>query len=368
MNGTRARPEPAVRPRAPHDLAIEALGVRLLLPGSVRGQGFAQAYLHRVAGGCARAPAGARDGASDDPFAPRPDLTQKLRARQPGRSRFVTETAMPKLAIDTTLSMNDGHAIPLLGFGVYKIANGPCRKAVLHALEVGYRHIDTAAFYGNEKDVGRAVRESGIPREQIFVTTKLWNSDQGYASALEAFERSLERLGLDYVDLYLIHWPEPGRRRDSWRALVELKRRGLVRSIGVSNYTIAHLEELLRESDVVPANNQVEFSPFLYQKELLDYCTAKGITLTAYCPLTHGEKLDHPTVAAIGKRYGKTGAQVLLRWALQHGVIAIPKSARPARISENANLYDFELDADDMRRLDALDEGYRTSWDPTRVP
>ena len=275
---------------------------------------------------------------------------------------------MPELTIDSRLRMNDGHSIPLFGYGTYQVANGgPCQRAVAHALALGYRHIDTAALYANEEDVGRAMRESGIPRGEIFVTTKLWNSDQGYKSALKAFDRSLNRLGLDYVDLYLIHWPEPGKRSDSWRALVESKQQGRARSIGVSNYTIAHLEELLRESDVMPANNQVEFSPFLYQRKLLDYCTAKGITLTAYCPLTHGDKLDHPTIAAIGKRHGKTGAQVLLRWALQHGVIAIPKSARRERIGENAALYDFALDAADMKQLDALDQGYRTSWDPSRV-
>jgi diketogulonate reductase-like aldo/keto reductase len=275
---------------------------------------------------------------------------------------------MPELTIGTELTMNDGHTIPLFGYGTYQVpSGGTCRRAVAHALELGYRHIDTAALYANEDDVGRAVRESGIARGEIFITTKLWNSDQGYKSALKAFERSLNRLGLDYVDLYLIHWPEPGKRRDSWRALVELQQQGRARSIGVSNYTIAHLEELLRDSDVAPANNQVEFSPFLYQRKLLEFCTAKGITLTAYCPLTHGDKLDHATIVSIGKRHGKTSAQVLLRWALQHGLIASPKSARLERIAENAALYDFELDASDMKQLDALDEGYRTSWDPTRV-
>lgn len=275
---------------------------------------------------------------------------------------------MTPLSLQTTLPLNDGSAIPLFGFGTYQIANGgACYRAVRHALDVGYRHIDTAAFYDNEEDVGRAVRDSGIARNEIYVTTKLWNSDQGYDSALRAFEKSLKRLALDYVDLYLIHWPEPGRRGDSWRALEEIRRRGRCRSIGVSNYTIRHLEELLRESAVVPVNNQVEFSPFLYQKKLLDFCASKGITLTAYCPLTHGDKLHHRTIVEIGRTHRKTGAQVLLRWALQHGVIAIPKSARKERIDENAALYDFELDAAEMAKLDALDEGYRTSWDPTRM-
>ena len=275
---------------------------------------------------------------------------------------------MNGLRIDTTLRLNDGTEMPLLGFGTYQIPNGgSCLRAVRHALEVGYRHIDTAALYGNEEDVGRAVRESGIAREKIYVTTKLWNSDQGYASALKAFDRSLNRLGLDYIDLYLIHWPEPGRRAESWRALQEIRRRGHCRSIGVSNYTIPHLEELLRDSEVVPVNNQVEFSPFLHQRKLLDFCTGRGITLTAYCPLTHGDKLRHRVLVEIGRKHAKTSAQVLLRWALQRGVAAIPKSSRPQRIEENAALYDFGLDADDMVRLDALDENYRTSWDPTRV-
>jgi diketogulonate reductase-like aldo/keto reductase len=278
------------------------------------------------------------------------------------------ETAMPELAIDTTVPLNDGHAMPLFGYGTYQVSNGgPCYRAVRHALDIGYRHIDTAALYANEDDVGRAVRDSGIPRGQIFVTTKLWNSDQGYRSALKAFDASLKRLGLDYVDLYLIHWPEPGKRGDSWRALTEIKQQGRARSIGVSNYTVAHLRELLAQSDVVPANNQVEFSPFLYQRALLEFCRAQGITLTAYCPLTHGDKLDHPTLTALGSRHGKTAAQVLLRWALQHGVCAIPKSARLARIDENAALFDFALDAQEMASLDALDENYRTSWDPSRV-
>lgn len=277
---------------------------------------------------------------------------------------------MTRLTLDSSIELNDGATMPLLGFGTYQIANGgSCLRAVARALELGYRHIDTAAFYGNEQDVGRAIRQSGIDRGRIFVTTKLWNSDQGYSSALKAFERSLNRLGLDYVDLYLIHWPEPGKRMESWRALEEIRRSGRCRSIGVSNYTVAHLDELLREAQVVPANNQVEFSPFLYQRGLLEYCQAKAITITAYCPLVHGEKhaLEQRSVLAIARRHGKTGAQVLLRWALQHAVAAIPKSARAQRIEENAALYDFELDAVEMAQLDALDEGYRTTWDPTRI-
>ena len=264
--------------------------------------------------------------------------------------------------------LNDGNRMPWVGLGVYRIGTGkPCLRAVTHALTLGYRHIDTAALYGNEEDVGRAVRESGIPREQVFITTKLWNSDHGYASAIRACNASLARLKLDCVDLYLIHWPESGRRLDSWRALVELRRQGKCRSIGVSNYTIAHLEELMANSEVVPAVNQVEFSPFLFQRELLDFCRAHAIQLEAYCPLTHGAKLDDPVVGSVARRHDKTAAQVLLRWALQHEVAVIPKSSQPARIEENADLFDFVLDARDMATLDALHAGFRTCWDPTRV-
>lgn len=272
------------------------------------------------------------------------------------------------LAADSTIRLNDGAAMPRLGLGVYQIpSGGTCRRAVDYALKTGYRHIDTASFYGNEADVGRAVRESGLPREGIFVTTKLWNSDQGYAPALKAAGKSLERLGLDRIDLYLIHWPEPGKRRDSWRALVELRRRGVVRSIGVSNYTVAHLEELMASSDVVPAVNQVEFNPFLYQRELLRFCTANGIALVAYCPLARAQRLRDARLQEIAAKHRKSAAQVMIRWTLQHGVGAIPKSSRPERIRENVSVFDFTLDDADMAALDRLDEGYRTCWDPTHV-
>ncbi|HET9663262.1 MAG TPA: aldo/keto reductase [Burkholderiales bacterium] len=271
------------------------------------------------------------------------------------------------LACDSTIRLNDGAAMPRLGLGVYQIGSGSCRRAVEHALKIGYRHIDTASFYGNEAEVGRAVRESALPREQVFVTTKLWNSDQGHASAIKAGEKSLKLLGLDRIDLYLIHWPEPGKRHDSWRALIDLRKRGLVRSIGVSNYTVEHLRELMATSDVVPAVNQVEFNPFLYQRALLDFCTANGIALVAYCPLARAQRLGDPRLKQIATRHGKTAAQVMIRWALQHGLGAIPKSSRSQRIEENAAVFDFALDDDDMARLDALDEGYRTCWDPSGV-
>jgi len=273
------------------------------------------------------------------------------------------------LTLESAAVLNDERLMPKLGIGVYDIAaGGSCMRAVLDALEVGYRHIDTATFYGNESDVGRAVRESGIPRERLFVVTKLWNSDQGYASAVKACELSLSRLGLNYIDLYLIHWPEPGKRLDSWRALVELRARGKCKSIGVSNYTVAHLQELMDNSDVVPAVNQVEFSPFLYQRQLLEFCRAHRIQVEAYCPLTRGRKLRDRTLSMIARKHAKTPAQVLLRWALQHDVVVIPKSQHRARVEENAKLFGFTLDCEDMSVLDRLDEGFRTSWDPTSIP
>jgi len=275
---------------------------------------------------------------------------------------------MNELAIETTVTLNDGVAMPLFGLGTYQVASGGrCERAVAYALQRGYRHVDTAALYNNEADVGRAVRSAGLAREAIFVTTKLWNSDQGYETTLRAFDRSLSRLGLDTIDLYLIHWPEPGKRLESWRALVEIKKRGRCRSIGVSNFTVKHLQELLRHSDTVPSVNQVEFSPFLYQRDLLRYCQSNGIQLVAYCPLTRGDKLGDRRVVELARKHGKTAAQVLLRWALQHRVAVIPKSTRTERIDENAALFDFSLSDADMASLDALDAGYRTCWDPSRV-
>lgn len=272
------------------------------------------------------------------------------------------------LTIDARARLNDGNGMPWLGLGVYMASAGStCLRAVRHALSIGYRHVDTAAFYGNEGAVGRAVRESGLKRDEVFVVTKLWNSDQGYASAIKACEGSLAKLKLDYIDLYLIHWPEPRKRLDSWRALTELRKQGKCRSIGVSNYTIAHLNELAAQSEVVPTVNQVEFSPFLFQRELLDFCRARRIQLEAYCPLTRGAKLSDPVVRSVASRHGKTPAQVLLRWALQHEVVVIPKSAQPARIEENAGLFDFCLDDRDMAALDGLNSNYRACWDPTGV-
>jgi diketogulonate reductase-like aldo/keto reductase len=267
------------------------------------------------------------------------------------------------------IELNNGVSIPIIGLGVYQTASGDeTVRAVRDAIEMGYRHIDTAKAYDNERDVGRAVKESGVPREEIFITTKLWNSDHGYDSTKRAFDDSRRQLGMSYIDLYLIHWPVEGLRSESWRAMVELLERGDSRAIGVSNYTISHLEELLASSPVIPAVNQVEFSPFLYQRDLLGFCRDKGIQVEAYSPLTQGKKLKHTTLVALAKKYGKTPAQVLIRWAIEHELVVIPKSARRSRIEENADVFDFNISPDDLSALDGLDEGFRTCWDPTNVP
>jgi diketogulonate reductase-like aldo/keto reductase len=294
-----------------------------------------------------------------------------------------------ELTIDTKITLNDGCAIPQLGLGVWQTRAGKaCEAAVLGALEAGYRHIDTAAMYGNEESVGAAIKRSGIRREDIFVTTKLWNTD--HDNPERALERSLGKLNLDYVDLYLIHFPVP-QRRQSWRVLEGLQAKGKARSVGVSNFTIRHLTELLAETDRVPAVNQVEFHPYLYQRDLLEFCNAKGIVIEAYSPLTHGERLKDPKLVALAKRYpsgaldpagrspwslrdrlsrlaeNRSTAQILIRWALQHGLVVIPKSAKRARILEDADVFDFEITAEDMQVLDGFNENLRTCWDPTNA-
>ena len=275
---------------------------------------------------------------------------------------------MKKLTIDTKITLNNGNRIPMLGLGTYLNDNGrQTIDSILYALEIGYWHIDTAAMYENEKEVGEAVRESGIPREEIFITTKLWNSDHGYDNTIKAVQRSFERLGLDYIDLYLIHWPVENLRLESWRALEKLYNNGLCKSIGVSNFMERHLEELLNHSSIIPVVNQVEFSPFLYLKELLDYCEFKGIALESYSPLTKGHKLKDSKLIEIANKYNKSTSQILIRWCLQKGVIVIPKSSQKQHIKENANVFDFNISEADMNKLDNLNENYHSSWDPTNV-
>ncbi len=255
--------------------------------------------------------------------------------------------------------------IPQVGLGVWQAPTGGiAQEAVRTALREGYRHIDTARIYRNEGDVGAAVRSCGLPRSELFVTTKLWNDDQGYDSTLRAYDASLQRLGLESVDLYLLHWPVPGRRLDSWRALEKLYDEKRVGAIGVSNFMVRHLDELLAVARHPPAVNQIELTPFLQRRDTVARCVAEGIVLEAYSPLTRGQRLDHPVVASIARDVGRTPAQVLLRWGVQHGYVVLPKSVTPARIRENLAVFDFALSPEAMTRLDALDEGLVTGWDP----
>ncbi|MGC9399529.1 MAG: aldo/keto reductase [Anaerolineae bacterium] len=273
------------------------------------------------------------------------------------------------LTMMSTITLNNGVEMPRLGIGTWQIRDGrPVRQALAWAFEAGYRHIDTAAMYGNERGVGQAIRESGLPREEVFVTTKLWNTDHGYDNALRAFDESLRRLGLDTVDLYLIHWPVSGLRAETWRALERIYEEGRARAIGVSNYTIRHLEDLLKTANVAPTVNQVEFHPWLYQKELLEYCNAHDIVLEAYSPLTKGHRLNDPRLREIADKYNKSPAQILIRWVLQHDMVVIPKSSNPDHIRANAEVFDFEISEEDMYRIDAFDENYHCTWDPTDEP
>lgn len=272
------------------------------------------------------------------------------------------------MGLEALYTLNNGVKIPRLGLGLYQSKSGDeVRGAVSAAIDLGYRHFDSAAIYGNEADLGVVLREKGLPREDVFVTTKLWNDDHGYDEALAAFEESRKALGLEYVDLYLIHWPLETVRHESWRALETLLADGRCRAIGVSNYTVEHLKQLLDRSSIVPAVNQVEFSPFLYQRELLEYCQGAGILLEAYSPLTRGKRLDHEGLCERARAHGKTAAQVLIRWVLQHGMVVLPKSVHASRIAENAEVFDFELSEDDMAYLDSLNENFRTCWNPEGV-
>lgn len=273
-----------------------------------------------------------------------------------------------KYKITDKITLNNGVQIPQLGLGVYLTKAGEeCINAVTWALEAGYRHIDTAMIYENEREVGEAIRRSNISRDEIFVTTKLWNDDHGYDTAMKAFDNSLQRLGLDYIDLYLIHWPGTSKRKESWKALEKIYEAGRCRAIGVSNYMIKHLKELFSYANVVPTINQVEFNPFLYLNELKDYCVKYGIVLEAYSPLARAKKLEDLTVIKMMKKYSKSHSQILIRWAIQQNVVVIPKSAHKFRIIENADVYDFEISNEDMEILNSLDEGFRVSWDPSKI-
>ncbi len=266
-----------------------------------------------------------------------------------------------------SLSLNNGVTMPQLGFGVWQVPDDEATKAVATALEAGYRSIDTAAVYRNEEGTGRAIAASSLPREDLFITTKLWNGEQGYDSTLRAFDASMDRLGLDYLDLYLIHWPMPSKDTyvDSYRAFEKIHSDGRVKSIGVSNFLPEHLERLIGETSIVPAVNQIELHPQLQQAESRAFHEQHGIRTEAWSPLGQGKGLlEVPTVVAVAQKHGRSPAQVVLRWHLQLGNVVIPKSVTPSRIQENFDVFDFELDGDDLAAFAALDEGRRLGADP----
>lgn len=268
-----------------------------------------------------------------------------------------------------SIPLNDGNAIPQLGLGVYKVDDDEAERASSIALEVGYRHLDTAEYYANEAGVGRALRASGLPRDDVFVTTKVWNDQQGYESTLLSFDRSMKRLGLDVVDLYLIHWPAP--RQDlyieTYRALEKIREEGRARSIGVSNFQTHHLERLLGETDIVPVINQVEVQPWLQQRDLRAFGDARHIVTEAWSPLARGRILDEPTLTSLASKYGVSTAQIVIRWHLQSGLVVIPKSVTPSRIAENFDVFGFELSPDDLATIDGLDSGERVGSHPDEV-
>ena len=269
------------------------------------------------------------------------------------------------LNLKSTITMNNGIKIPRLGFGVYRATQGDeTKNAVLNALEVGYRHIDTASAYGNEESVGEAIKESGLKREEIFLTTKLFNSDMRAHRQMDAFKESLDRLKVDYVDLYLIHWPVPGVYLESWKVLEEIYNKGLAKAIGVSNFLQHHLDDVIAHGSIVPAANQVEFSPLWQDNLLIQYCREKNIAFEAWGPLAAGELIGDRTTGDIGAKYGKTGSQVILRWMLQKNIIVFPKTVHKSRMIENADIFDFELSDEDMAIIDNMNRHRRTGPDP----
>ncbi len=271
---------------------------------------------------------------------------------------------MPGNIADTT-TLNNGVPMPWFGLGVFQTKPGrEVEDAVAWALEAGYRHIDTAALYGNEAGVGRALHASGVPRGEVFVTTKVWNSDQGYDKTLRAFDGSLNKLGFDFVDLYLVHWPVKGKYKQTWRALEAIYADGRARTIGVSNFHVHHLQDLLDGARVVPAVNQVEFHPYLQQPDLVAFCRTQGIQFEAWSPIMRGRVTQVPALVEIGRAHGKTAVQVTLRWILQQQIVTIPKSAQKQRIIDNADVFDFELSPAEMARIATLDRHERVGPDP----
>lgn len=280
----------------------------------------------------------------------------------------MSATSHPQLtSLADTVEIAPGVSINRLGLGTYRSEEGPdVEGEVRYGLSLGYRTIDTAALYGNETSVGRVIRESGLSRDEVFVTTKVWNTDQGYDSTLRAFDGSLERLGFDHVDLYLVHWPIPEYTRDTWRAMEEIHASGRARAIGVCNFLVHHLEDLAGFASVPPALNQFEHHPRLQQPELVDYCRAHGIAQQAWAPIMRGRVLLIPEMVQIAQAHDKTPAQISIRWILQRGVTTVPKSIHEHRIAENADVYDFELSDAEMAIIESLDRGERIGPDPNR--
>lgn len=275
---------------------------------------------------------------------------------------------MVKNLQDTT-TLHNGVKMPWFGIGVFKVEEGPeLVNAVKTAIKHGYRSVDTAAIYENEEGVSKGIqeglKEAGISREELFVTSKVWNADLGYESTIAAYETSLKKLGLEYLDLYLIHWPVEGKYKDAWRALETLYKEGRVKAIGVSNFQIHHLEDLMKDAEIKPMVNQVERHPRLTQKELQAFCQNNGIQLEAWSPLMQGQLLDNEVLQEIADKHNKSVAQIILRWHLQHGVVIIPKSTKEHRIVENANVFDFELTKEEMQIIDDLNQNYRVGPDP----
>ncbi len=266
---------------------------------------------------------------------------------------------------DTFFELRNGIEMPAMGLGVFKIPDGQdVENAVVEAIDAGYRGIDTAAIYGNERGVGDAIKKTEFPRSKIFLSSKLWNADQGYKETLQAFDESLLKLGTDYLDLYLIHWPVEALYKETWAAMEDIYNSGRVRAIGVSNFTVGQLEELIINCRVLPMVNQIEFHPYLQQAELIQYCKSKGILPEAWAPLMRGKVSQISKITEIGKRYGKNEFQVVLRWNIQRGIATIPKSATPERIKSNAEIFDFELTEDEVNVIDNLDKGQRFGPDP----
>ena len=274
---------------------------------------------------------------------------------------------MTELTFNSTIELNNGVNVPIIGLGTAALFGKPAYQSVVWGLEVGYKMIDTASMYGNERNVGKAIQESGIPRDELFITTKVWETDQGYDKTFVALEKSLRKLKLSYIDLYLIHWPRSNLRNETWKALEKILEEGKARAIGVSNYAIRHLEELFETSSTLPAVNQVEFTPFLYQKELLNFCKKNKIVVEAYSSLTRGQKFENSVLKSICQKYDKFPAQILIRWGLQHEIIQIPRSKSQQHIHENAEVFDFTLKDEDIKQLDNLNENFRITEDPNMI-